>query len=244
MKLSLLLGAALAGVLSLGATARAQGEKPAAKPDEKPAASQPAPKTENTVYVLMKTSMGDITLELNREKAPISVDNFLSYVDKGFYDGTIFHRVISDFMIQGGGYTADFQQKKTEKPIKNEWQNGLKNTKGTIAMARLGGQPDSATAQFFINVQDNPFLDQNREGPNGAGYAVFGRVVEGMDTVDKIRHVKTGVKSTPQGPMPNVPEETVTIVKVSRLDAQKAEELKARLANGGAGGATGAAPKK
>ncbi len=136
----------------------------------------------------MTTSMGEIVLELDPEKAPITCENFDRYVREGHYDGTIFHRVIDNFMIQGGGFDQDFNQKPTHEGIKNEWQNGLSNLRGTIAMARLGNQPDSATAQFFINVNDNTFLDQPRDG---AGYAVFGRVVEGMDVVDAIRRTPT-----------------------------------------------------
>jgi len=140
-------------------------------------------------HVKLETTLGDIVLELNAEKAPVSVDNFLQYVDAGFYNGTIFHRVMSNFMIQGGGFTPDLDQKSggLRGPIKNEWKNGLKNTRGTIAMARLGGKADSATAQFFINVADNAMLDEPRDG---AGYAVFGKVVEGVDTVEKIRNAK------------------------------------------------------
>ena len=223
MKLSLVMGAALlVGLVSLAATARAQADKPA---PAQPAA--PAPQTENTVYVLMKTSMGDITLELNREKAPISVDNFLAYTDKKFYDNTVFHRVIPGFMIQGGGFTPDMAQKKdTMKGIKNEWQNGLKNTKGTVAMARLGGQADSATCQFFINVANNDFLDSPRDG---AGYAVFGRVVDGNDAVEKIRTAKTAARSTPQGPMQDVPVEPVVIKEVRRMTPDEVTALKAKL---------------
>jgi cyclophilin family peptidyl-prolyl cis-trans isomerase len=225
MKLTLLLAAAVAGLAWLAAPSRAQDT---ATPAEKPAGQPEAAKaTEKTVYVIMKTSLGDVTIELNREKAPASVDNFLSYVDKKFYDGTIFHRVIPTFMIQGGGFTPDMSQKPTDKPVKNEWQNGLKNTKGSVAMARLGGRADSATSQFFINVQDNPFLDEPRDG---AGYAVFGKVAEGMDVVDKIKAVKTGTKKTPQGqPMSDVPVETVLIKEMRRLTPQETEALKSRI---------------
>jgi cyclophilin family peptidyl-prolyl cis-trans isomerase len=174
------------------------------------------------VYVKMTTSLGDITLELNKAKAPISVDNFLKYVDKKFYDGTIFHRVIETFMIQGGGFLPDMSQKKTMDPIKNEWENGLKNIKGSIAMARTQ-VADSATSQFFINVKDNSFLDTPRDG---AAYAVFGKVVDGMDVVDKIKKVKT----TTKGPYGDVPEETVTIKTVKKLTDAEAKTLKAKLA--------------
>jgi cyclophilin family peptidyl-prolyl cis-trans isomerase len=224
MKLSMLLGMAfLAGLVSVVSGARAQ-DKPATGPTgpEKPA-EQPAPKaTEANVYVIMKTSMGDIALELNREKAPISVDNFLSYAEKKHYDGTIFHRVIPTFMIQGGGFTPDMSQKKTGPGIRNEWKNGLSNTRGSIAMARLGGQADSATAQFFINTADNKFLDEPRDG---AGYAVFGKVVDGMDVVDKIKAVKTGSKNG----MQDVPTETVTIKEVRKMTPEEITALKAKL---------------
>jgi cyclophilin family peptidyl-prolyl cis-trans isomerase len=135
--------------------------------------------------------MGDITIELDEEKAPLTTANFLKYVKEGFYDGTIFHRVISKFMIQGGGMTADMGQKVTSAPIKNEGSNGLKNNRGTIAMARTNN-PDSATSQFFINLVDNNFL--NYAGAARPGYAVFGKVIEGMDVVDKIGAVKTTTK--------------------------------------------------
>lgn len=173
---------------------------------------------EKFVYIQMKTTEGEIFLELNNEKAPISVENFVAYAQDEFYDGTIFHRVIPNFMIQGGGFDKDMNQKKVRAGIKNEWKNGLSNKRGTIAMARLGGRPDSATAQFFINVAENDFLDQPRDG---AGYAVFGRVVKGMETVDKIRQVPT----TTKGPYGDVPVEPVIIEKVTVLDAAKAEEL-------------------
>jgi cyclophilin family peptidyl-prolyl cis-trans isomerase len=168
----------------------------------------------------MQTSHGEMVLELNDEKAPISAANFMSYVAKGHYDGTIFHRVISGFMIQGGGFTAEMVQKPTDKPIRNEWQNGLKNTRGTLSMARLGGNADSATCQFFINVVDNGFLD--RPQPDGAAYAVFGRVVSGMEAVDKIRAVNTGMKKG----MGDVPTETVTIVKVRAATETEAAKFK------------------
>lgn len=169
-------------------------------------AKQPNPK------VLMKTSMGDITLELHTDKAPITVENFLSYVDEKFYDGTIFHRVIPNFMIQGGGLTADLIEKPAKPPIKNEAANGLKNKRGTIAMARMP-EMHSATCQFFINHVDNPFLDHKDNTPEGFGYAVFGKVIEGMDVVDAIASVKTMIK---QG-MSDVPRETILIISVSRL---------------------------
>ena len=138
--------------------------------------------------VRFETSLGSFTLELDAEKAPISTENFLAYVDEGFFDGLIFHRVIPGFMIQGGGMTADMSQKKNKAPIRNEAGNGLKNKRGTIAMARTN-DPHSATSQFFINLVDNGFLDAS---PGNDGYAVFGRVIEGMDTVDRIAKERTG----------------------------------------------------
>ena len=165
--------------------------------------------------VKVDTNLGSFVLELYPEKAPKTVDNFLRYVRDGFYDGTIFHRVIDGFMIQGGGFTPDYQRKPTRAPIPNEADNGLKNVRGTIAMARTM-DPHSATAQFFINVKDNPFLDHTSPTPRGWGYAVFGKVVEGMDVVDKIKSVDTG----PGGPFPkDAPREPVIIEKMTVLDA-------------------------
>jgi peptidyl-prolyl cis-trans isomerase B (cyclophilin B) len=159
------------------------------------------------VKVKLTTSMGAITLELNSEKAPISTENFVKYVESGHYNGTIFHRVIGNFMIQGGGFTKDLVQKPTNAAIKNEAANGLKNDNYTIAMARTG-VVDSATTQFFINVSNNDFL--NHAGPANFGYAVFGKVIEGMDVVDKMKAVKTGGK----GMFPtDVPVDTITIEK-------------------------------
>ncbi|BEV07188.1 peptidylprolyl isomerase [Methylophilus sp. VKM B-3414] len=158
--------------------------------------------------VKLTTNFGDITLELNAEKAPITVANFLSYVEKGFYDGVIFHRVIKDFMIQGGGFDVDMKQKPTDAPIKNEADNGLSNDKYTIAMARTM-VPDSASAQFFINVKDNDFLNFSAPTTQGWGYCVFGKVVEGMDVVDKITAVKTASRAGHQ----DVPVEPVVIEK-------------------------------
>ncbi|OGV42743.1 MAG: hypothetical protein A2X46_04665 [Lentisphaerae bacterium GWF2_57_35] len=161
--------------------------------------------------VVIKTTQGDIKVELDSQKAPISVENFLKYVDDKYYNGTIFHRVISGFMIQGGGFTPAMVQKPTRAPIKNEAANGLKNVRGTLAMARTQ-VIDSATSQFFINVVDNGFLDYKAPTMQGMGYAVFGKVVEGMDVVDKIKSVKTGNK----GGMGDVPVETVEIVEIVR----------------------------
>jgi peptidyl-prolyl cis-trans isomerase A (cyclophilin A) len=153
--------------------------------------------------IILSTSLGDITLELDAAKAPVTVKNFLGYVDAGFYDGTIFHRVIPDFMVQCGGFTPDMQQKKTEAPIKNEADNGLSNEPYTIAMARTS-DVNSATSQFFINLADNVFLDH---GKRDFGYAVFGKVVKGTEVVDKIAGVKTGSA----GGHRDVPVATVTI---------------------------------
>lgn len=162
--------------------------------------------------VKLETSMGNIVIELNQDKAPQTVDNFLQYVKAGFYDGTIFHRVIENFMIQGGGFDENFAQKETRGPIENEADNGLSNQRGTIAMARTN-DPHSATAQFFINTVDNQFLDFRGNTPSGWGYAVFGEVIEGMDVVDKIRRVET----TMRGPHQDVPVDNVVINKASIL---------------------------
>lgn len=158
--------------------------------------------------VKLSTNYGDITIELNAEKAPITVANFLSYVEKGFYEGLVFHRVIKSFMIQGGGMDADMKQKPTDAPIENEADNGLSNDKYTIAMARTS-VPDSATAQFFINVKDNDFLNHTAPTSSGWGYCVFGKVVEGMDVVDQIEAVSTASRGGHQ----DVPVEPVVITK-------------------------------
>ncbi len=157
--------------------------------------------------VIFETTMGNIVVELYPDKAPVSVENFITYVDSGFYDGTIFHRVIDNFMIQGGGFDKDLNRKETREPIVNEATNGLKNYRGTIAYARTN-IINSATSQFFINVVDNHFLDNRDETQQGYGYAVFGKVVEGMDVVDKIKKVKTGI----QGGMQDVPQKPVVII--------------------------------
>lgn len=162
--------------------------------------------------VNLQTNKGLIVIELYPDQAPQSVANFLAYVDAGFYDGTIFHRVIPDFMIQGGGFTADLEKKATRDPIPNEADNGLKNERGTLAMARTN-DPNSATAQFFINHKDNAFLDHSGKNPRGWGYAVFGRVTNGMSVVDAIATTPTGAK----GMFPkDVPTETIVIEKASR----------------------------
>jgi peptidyl-prolyl cis-trans isomerase B (cyclophilin B) len=158
--------------------------------------------------VKLHTSLGDITLELNAEKAPITVENFLQYVRDGFFDGTIFHRVIDGFMIQGGGFEPGMIQKTTRAMIENEAANGLKNETYAIAMARTPN-PNSATAQFFINVANNSFLDHTAPTPQGYGYAVFGKVIEGMGVVDKIKKVRTGSRAGHQ----DVPLEDIVIIK-------------------------------
>ncbi|MEL7559032.1 peptidylprolyl isomerase [Stutzerimonas chloritidismutans] len=160
-------------------------------------------------HVLLNTSMGEIEIELEAEKAPVSVKNFLEYVESGFYDGTVFHRVIPGFMIQGGGFNEGLSQKKTRAPIKNEADNGLHNVRGTLAMARTQNV-DSATSQFFINHRDNDFLDH---GSRDFGYAVFAKVVRGMDVVDQIAQVPTGNRSM----MQNVPLTPVKIVSAKKL---------------------------
>lgn len=165
------------------------------------------------IEVEMETNMGTIVLELDPDKAPKTVENFVRYVEDNFYDGTIFHRVIDDFMIQGGGFTADYEQKSTRASIENEANNGLKNELGAIAMARTN-EPHSATAQFFINVKENSFLDYTASTPRGWGYAVFGKVVKGMDVVEKIKKIPTGRG----GPFPtDVPQTTVVIEKMSKV---------------------------
>ena len=168
---------------------------------------------ETNPQAVMETSMGNIKIELFKDKAPISVRNFLSYVKEGYYDGLIFHRVIKTFMIQGGGLTPDMQPKKTKFAIKNEATNGLSNKRGTLAMARTA-VVDSATSQFFINVVDNPFLDNKGKTPDLFGYAVFGQVIEGMDVVDAIREVKTGHK----GGHSDVPVEPVMINSIKVVE--------------------------
>lgn len=170
--------------------------------------------------VRITTNLGAIDLLLEDEKAPKSVANFLQYVDDGFYEGTIFHRVIQGFMLQGGGFTADFKQKPTRSPVVNEANNGLSNERGTVAMARTN-DPHSATAQFFINQVNNPYLDHRGETVRGWGYTVFGKVTAGMEVVDAMAEVATG----PGGPFrSDVPVETITILKVERIIQDTPEE--------------------
>jgi peptidyl-prolyl cis-trans isomerase A (cyclophilin A) len=204
---STLAACALVAIAAVAQTESAPSQEP----------KSPASPTQ-VVFVLITTSKGEIVVELNREKAPISVGNFLTYAEKKHYDGTIFHRVMRDFMIQGGGFTPDMVQKPVDPPIKNEWRNGLKNNRGSLAMARVGGNPDSATSQFFINVVDNPRLDQPQN--DGAAYAVFGKVVAGMSVVDAIRVVPTATRGMHQ----NVPTENVVIQTVRRIDPADAKK--------------------
>jgi peptidyl-prolyl cis-trans isomerase B (cyclophilin B) len=202
----------LAASMLFVACANAQKAAETAKASPKPAAAKASAcklneKGTDPMKVKLTTNMGAITLELNKEKAPISTENFVKYVESGHYNGTIFHRVIGNFMIQGGGFDKNLAQKPTNPPIKNEATNGLKNDNYTVAMARTG-VVDSATSQFFINVKDNDFL--NHAGPGNYGYAVFGKVIDGTDVVDKIKAVKTGGKGPFQA---EVPLETVVIEK-------------------------------
>jgi cyclophilin family peptidyl-prolyl cis-trans isomerase len=197
----------LASILALswGCAGR---KAPEAEPTPAPAAEPAAVEEVKNTMVVIKTNLGDIEVELFDEQAPITVENFLRYADEGHYDGTIFHRVIKGFMIQGGGFDQNMSQKPTHDPIKNEADNGLKNEPGTLAMARTS-VVDSATSQFFINVKENSFLDH---GSRDFGYAVFGRVSSGMEVVTQIENVAT----TSQGPMRDVPAEPVIIESISR----------------------------
>lgn len=181
-----------------------ENEKPSQSTGDKMAAN---PK------VLIETTLGNITLELDAENAPNSTENFVSYVNDGFYDGTIFHRVIPGFMIQGGGMNPDMSEKTTKASIKNEANNGLKNDRGTVAMARTN-EPHSASSQFFINVKDNDFLNFKSEDMQGWGYAVFGKVVDGMDVMDKIVAVETGTNGFHQ----DVPKESILMNKVTIVE--------------------------
>ncbi len=179
-----------------------------------------ATETEPYVHVVMKTSMGNMYIALDAQNAPISTENFLRYADAGKYDGTVFHRVISTFMIQGGGFEPSGTQRDTYEPIKNEWENGLKNERGTIAMARTSN-PDSATSQFFINVVDNAMLDVARPQTGGAAYAVFGKVVGGMEVADAIRNVQTTAKRG----MRDWPVQDVMITEVRRLSDEEVADI-------------------
>ena len=219
LKRALLILALLVPAFAFAQTGTAPA-KPAAKAPAKASAPAKAKAAEASVSeadktaskVLIKTNLGDMTVELYPDKAPKTVENFLAYVNGKFYDGTIFHRIIDNFMIQGGGFTPELRQKATRPAIANEAKNGLSNTRGTLAMARTG-DPNSATAQFFINVVDNPRLDYTSDA-NGAtwGYCVFGKVISGLDVVDKIKAVPTGA----QGPFKSdVPTTPVVIEKIS-----------------------------
>lgn len=188
-------------------------EVKAAQPTEEEAVQE-----DTMVYVEMVTTKGTMYIALNDTKAPISTANFLTYVEDEFYNNTVFHRVIKGFMIQGGGFAEGLKKKDPKSGIKNEWTNGLKNTRGTLAMARLGNQPDSGTSQFFINLADNGFLDQPRDG---AGYAVFGHIVKGDDVLDAIGSVPT----SPQGMHGDVPVDPIMINSVSKLSDERALEL-------------------
>ncbi len=207
---------ALAFTMSLGpvSAANAEGEKTppkASKESTTTKSDKSKAGAKKMTNVVIETSLGNIEVELNSEKAPISTENFLKYVDKKHYDGTIFHRVIKDFMIQGGGMDEKMAEKKSDSPIKNEATNGLQNLRGTIAMARTS-VVDSATAQFFINTVDNDFLNHKAPNAQQYGYAVFGKVVSGMDVVDKIRAVPTGNYQMYQ----DVPKTPVVIKSIRR----------------------------
>jgi len=195
-------------LLLTAALARATDPAPGAAPPAKEGTKME--QTGKNPVVVISTSMGDIEAELYADKAPETVKNFIAYAQSGHYDGTVFHRVIKDFMIQGGGMTPDMSQKPTKAAIKNEADNGLKNLDGTLAMARTS-QVDSATSQFFINVKDNAFLDHKSKTPQGYGYAVFGKVIGGTDVVEKIEKVPTGNKGMHQ----DVPTEPVVIKSIT-----------------------------
>lgn len=170
--------------------------------------------TVNNPFVKVNTNLGSFVIELDEQKAPITVKNFLNYVNEGYYSETLFHRVIPGFMVQGGGFTTDFVQKTTQAPIQNEANNGLRNSRGTVAMARTS-DPNSASAQFFINVADNTFLDYTSPTPQGWGYAVFGRVVEGMDIIDAISKQKTSTRAGHADvPTNNVVIESIQVVEL------------------------------
>ncbi|CAN5639339.1 hypothetical protein BH10BDE1_BH10BDE1_11200 [soil metagenome] len=208
---TLLLSALVLPMSALAAGTAKKESKATATTPEKKDEKQKASGDKKMTTVIIETSLGNIEAEINAEKAPVSAANFLKYVDKKHYDGLIFHRVISGFMIQGGGMDENMQEKKNDAPIKNEATNGLKNDRGTLAMARTG-VVDSATSQFFINTVDNGFLNHSSPDPRGYGYAVFGKVTSGMDIVDKIRAVQTGTKNG----MADVPNTPVVIKTIKR----------------------------
>ena len=219
--------APLAASIAIAFPAVAQdGAAPAAPaaPAQAPAAA-PAPAPAGTVFVRISTSKGDMLLELDAVKAPISVDNFMKYVKGGFYDGTVVHRIVPGFVVQGGGFDQAMVQKQTNPAIKNEWKNGLKNGRGTISMARLPS-PDTATSQFFLNLKDNPALD----GANGPGYAVFGRIVVGLDVLDAMGASPTMSKEvTDQAGrkqvFSDVPVEAIVMTKAVEIDAASAASM-------------------
>lgn len=207
-----------------GQDARGEPQQEDPKPEQPPRengdqATDGEKVEEKLVYARMTTSKGDIIIELNRERAPITVENFLRYINEGFFDGTIFHRVIQNFVIQGGGFTKDMTKKSVYQGIENEWQNGLKNLRGTLSMARLGGRPNSASSQFFVNLRDNQSLD--RQQADGAAYAVFGRVVAGMDVVDAIAGVPVERSSLNPSEM-SQPATPVVIEKMQVIEADEA----------------------
>ncbi len=211
LSLIIVLGTLLAGMALIG---HASNDETEAAASESTSAGAVVPG-----MVIIETSKGNITVELNAALAPVSVDNFLSYVDDGFYNGTIFHRVIDGFMIQGGGFTEGFERKTVNAPIKNEANNGLANQRYTLAMARTNA-PHSATAQFFINTVDNPYLDHKDTSARGWGYAVFGRVIDGVETIDSISTVETG----PGGPFSrDAPVEPIVIKRIKRMSAAAPE---------------------
>ena len=208
--------------LTISSLAFAQGAAPTvpatpATPAKDATTTQPVP-TAAMEYAVIKTTKGDIVIELDRAKAPITVENFVSYIKEGFFDGTVFHRIVPGFVIQGGGFTPQGEQKKTRAPIANEWQNGLKNKRGTLSMARTNN-PNSASSQFFVSLKDNDALDQPISG--GAGYAVFGKVIVGMDVVDAIARAPRGNR----GPMADWPVEDVVMTKVEMVSKADADKL-------------------
>ena len=205
--------------LTVASVAVAQ-DKPAAAPapEAKPAQAAPAPAA--VEYCVFRTTKGDIVMELDRAKAPVTVENFVGYVKDGFYDGTVFHRIVPNFVIQGGGFDTKGVQKKNKAPIANEWQNGLKNKRGTLSMARTAS-PNSATSQFFVSLKDNDMLDQPISG--GAGYAVYGKVIAGMEVVDQIAAAKRTVKNG----MQDWPIEDIVVNKAEMLSKDDAMKMSA-----------------
>ena len=219
-----IVASALASLAATAALAMQAPQAPAAPAT--PAAPAPqAPAAAGPVFVLLETSGGKILLELDPVKAPISVENFLGYVRGGFYDNTVFHRVVPNFVVQGGGFSAEMVQKQTRSPIKNEWTNGLKNAKGTISMARTS-DPNSATSQFFLNLKDNPALD----GANGPGYAVFGKIVAGIDVLDAMGKARTAPKEVTdltgaKRMFPDVPAEPMRMVSAKEVPSDEAAKM-------------------